>query len=106
MMAWAVILGVGAGSFLFRVGPLLLLQRAVLSEATDRAIRYAGLAAISALIAVSVRQAAHGSSVVPTVVAVAVGVVLALRGASMLRIILLGGGLYAGVLVVIGVLAR
>ena len=104
-MTWVVILAVGAGSYLFRVGPLLLLQHVVLSEATDRAIRHAGLAAIAALIATSAHHAAHGTSAVPSVVAVGVGVALALRRASMLRIILVGGGLYAAGSAVIAVLA-
>jgi branched-subunit amino acid transport protein len=95
MTTWLVIIAVGAGSFLMRLGPLLLLQRAELSEQTDRWIRYAGLAAISALIATSTRQAAHGASLLPALLAVGVGVGLAARRASMLRLIGIGGGLYA-----------
>ena len=105
-MTWVVILAVGAGSYLFRVVPLLLLQRVALSESTDRAIRHAGLAAIAALIATSAHHAAHGTSVVPSVMALGVGVGLALRRASMIRIVLVGSGLYAAASAAIAVLAR
>ena len=36
-MTWLVILAVGAGSFVFRLGPLLVLQRVALSDRGDRA---------------------------------------------------------------------
>jgi branched-subunit amino acid transport protein len=104
MTTWAVIVVVGVGSFVLRVAPLLALQRAVLSGVVDRTIRHAGLAAIAGLIATSVRHAADGPAVVPTLLAVAVGTGLAVRGRSMLRIIGTGGGIYAGALVVFGVL--
>ena len=105
-MMWVVVLAVGAGSFLFRLGPLLVLRKAVLSERTDRSIRHAGLAAISALIALSSRQAAHGASLLPVLLAVGVGAALAARRASMLRLIVVGGGLYAGAVVGIGLLVQ
>jgi branched-subunit amino acid transport protein len=103
MTTWAVIGAVGVGSFVLRVAPLLVLQRAMLSDPVDRTIRHAGLAAIAGLIATSMRHAAHGSSVVPTLLAVTVGAVLAFRGGSMLRIIVSGGAIYAGASVVFGV---
>jgi branched-subunit amino acid transport protein len=106
MSAWLVIVAVGAGSFLFRAAPLLVLQRAKLSPSVDRSIRHAGLAAIAALIATSARHAAHGSSVAPALLAVAAGVVLGARRASMLRITLVGGGLYAAALAVVTVVSR
>jgi branched-subunit amino acid transport protein len=105
MTTWAVILAVSAGSLLFRVGPLLLLQRKRLSESSDRAIRYAGLAAIAGLIGMSVQHEAQGTSTAPTLLAVAVGAVLAARDGSILRILVVGGGSYAVALAVIG-LAR
>ena len=58
-------------------------------------IRHAGTAAITALIVVSTKQSATGDAVVPTVLAVAVAAVLAARGASMLRLLRIGGAIYA-----------
>jgi hypothetical protein len=43
--------------------------------------------------------------VVPTVLAVAVALVLAARGASMLRLLVIGGGIYACSAVVIDLLS-
>ena len=48
-MTWLVILAVGAGSFVFRLGPLLVFERISLTERGDRVIRHAGTAAITAL---------------------------------------------------------
>ena len=45
-MTWLVILAVGAGSFLFRVAPLLLLGRVPLGPRAEGAVRHAGLAAV------------------------------------------------------------
>ena len=103
MTTWAVILAVGIGSFVLRVTPLLVLQRATLSGSVDRIIRHAGLAAIAGLIAVSVRHAATGSSVIPTLLAVTIGTALAIRARSMLWIIGIGGGIYAGASIVLGI---
>jgi branched-subunit amino acid transport protein len=103
---WLVILAVGAGSFAFRLVPLLVLQRATLSERTDRVIRHAGTAAIAALIALSTRQAAQQGTMVPAMLAVGAGVVLAARRASMLQIIVVGGALYAAGVIVLTLVAR
>ena len=93
-MTWVVVLAVGAGSFLFRAGPLLALQRTQLGPRADRVIRHGGLAAVTALIATSTRRSATGDVTVPTLVAVAVGVVLGVRGASMVRLLVIGGAAY------------
>ncbi len=105
-MTWLVILGVGLGSFVFRLGPLLALERVSLSERGHRWIRHAGTGALTALIVVSTRHAATGSSALPTVLAMAAAVVLVARGASMLRLVLYGGGVYAGAIILLGLLAR
>ncbi len=94
-MTWFVIVAVGLGSFAFRLGPLLLFQRVTLSERGDRLVRQAGMSAIVALIVVSTRNEASGSVAVPTILAVAVGTVLAARGASMVRLLMCGGAVYA-----------
>ena len=104
-MTWVVIVAVGLGSFLLRLGPLLVLQRVSLPARGDRAIRHAGTAAIAALIVVATKHGATGGGALPTVVAVAVAGVLAARGASMLRLLAVGGGIYACIVVVMSMLA-
>ncbi len=98
-MIWVVIFAVGAGSYVFRLGPLLLLERVSLSERSDRVIRYAGISAITALIATSSRQHATGTAVVPTVLALAAAIALAARGAPMMLLLAGGGGIYAATVV-------
>ena len=102
MTTWIAIVAVGVGSFVLRAAPLLMLQRVTLSDQVDRIIRHAGVAAIAGLIATTVRHAAHGSTTVPTLLAVAFGTWLAVRGGSMMRIIGTGGAIYAGALVAFG----
>jgi branched-subunit amino acid transport protein len=106
IVTWVVVLAVGAGSFVFRLGPLLLLQRISLTGRADRVIRHAGTAAITALIVVSTKSSATGTGAIPTLLAVAAGVVLAARGVSLLRLVVCGGGIYACSLLVVDLLAR
>jgi branched-subunit amino acid transport protein len=103
-VTWIVVLTVGVGSYLFRVGPLLAIQRMTLPPRAERVIRHAGTAAITALIVVAGKQSAAGGSVLPTILALAAGIGLACRGAAMTRILVVGGALYAGVAVGIGLL--
>ena len=105
-MTWLVMIAVGLGSYLFRLGPLLVLQRVSLSDRADQLIRHAGTAAITALIVVSTKQSATGSAAVPTVIAVSVAAVLAARRASMLRLLTIGGAIYAGSLVAMAAITR
>jgi branched-subunit amino acid transport protein len=105
-MTWLVILTVGAGSFMFRLGPLLVFERVTLSERGDRLIRHAGTAAITALIVTTTKHSATGDAVVPTLLAVGVGVAFAARGASMVRLLLFGGAAYACSAIVLDLLAR
>jgi branched-subunit amino acid transport protein len=105
-MTWVVILAVGAGSFAFRLGPLLVFERVSLTERGDRVIRHAGTAAITALIVVTTKHSATGGAVIPTLLAVAAALVLAARGASMMRLLLFGGATYACSAIVVGLLAR
>jgi branched-subunit amino acid transport protein len=104
MSTWIAVVLVGLGSFVFRLGPLLLLERRQLTEGADRAIRHAGTAAITALIAVSTVHSAAGGNALPTLAAVAVALLLAARGMSMLRTVLLGGAVYAAITIVLGLL--
>jgi branched-subunit amino acid transport protein len=105
-VTWIVIVAVGIGSFLFRVVPLLALARVTFSERTDRWIRHAGTAAVTALIAVSTQRQATGRATVPTVLAVGTAAVLAARGSSMVRLLILGGAVFAGGMLAADVLAR
>ena len=105
-MTWVVILAVGLGSYVFRLGPLLLLERVSLSERGDRVIRDAGTAAITALIVAASKQSASGSAALPTVLAVAMAIVLAARGASMLRLLVFGGAIYASSVILVDLLTR
>ena len=105
-MTWVVLLAVGLGSYAFRLAPVLLFQRVTLSERGDRMIRDAGTAAITALIALSAKQSAATGSVAPVLCAMAVGLVLAARGASMFVLLVVGGATYAGALIVMNVLGR
>lgn len=105
-MTWIVMLAVGFGSFLFRLGPLLVFQRISLTERGDRVIRHAGFAAITALIVVSTKHAATESAAMPTVLALAAAIVLAIRGATMLRLLVGGGGVYVCAVVMMDLLTR
>ena len=105
-MTWIVILAVGVGSFVFRLGPLLVIERIRLTDRADRAIHHAGTAAITALIVMSTKHSATGSAVIPTMLAVAAGIVLAARGTSMVRPLLCGGGIYACSVIVMDLLGR
>jgi branched-subunit amino acid transport protein len=99
-MTWLVMLAVGAGSYVFRVGPLFLLQRIAPSERASRLIRNAGTAVITALIVVAAKGNATGTATVPTLLAMAVAVVLAARGASMMRLLAGGGSAYVLTMVI------
>ena len=104
-MTWIVMIAVGVGSYLFRLVPLLVLRRVTLSDRADQLIRHAGTAAITALIVLSTKQSATGSAAVPALLAVSVAAVLAARRASMLRLLAVGGAIYAGSLVAVAAIA-
>src|SRR5260370_1312690 len=55
IMTWVVILAVGAGSFVFRLGPLLAFERITLGERGDRLIRNPGTAALTPFIVAPTR---------------------------------------------------
>jgi len=103
-VTWLVMLAVGAGSFVFRVGPQLLFQRSSLSERADRVIRQAGIAAITALIVVSTKSTATGSATVPTLAALVAAIALAAHGASMIRLLFVGGGIYAASVIAVSLI--
>ena len=90
MTAWLVIVAVGLGSYALRVGPLLLRDRFEPSPATDDLIRHAGTAALSALAVTSVLRVSAGGLSASTMASLLVGAALALRGASMRRVVVAG----------------
>ena len=90
---WLAILGVGVGSYLLRVIPLVVLPRVSVPPSFDRVVRHAGLAAITALLVASMSAQANGD-LRPTLVAA----VIAIRGVSMLYVVLVGGLVYVAVL--------
>lgn len=104
-MTWLAILAVGAGSFLFRVAPLLLLEHRELGPRSERFIRHAGLAAVTALVGTSTAHSADGGHVLPTLIAVAVALAATLRGRSMVRTVVAGGAAFAFVLLGLRLLA-
>jgi branched-subunit amino acid transport protein len=105
-MMWLVIVAVGLGSLGFRLGPLLLLQRLPVGERGERVLRHAATAAITALIVNSIRQGTRGDAAVPLFAAVGVATVVAARGWSMLRLLLLGGAVYTAATVALHLAAR
>lgn len=94
-MTWVTMVLVGLGSYAFRVTPLLVLPRLTLSPRVERAVRHGGSSAITALVVASVAHRGSTGDLGPTLLAVGVGLVLAMRGASMLRIVIIGGSAYA-----------
>ena len=91
---WLAIVGVGIGSYLLRVIPLVVLPRVSVPPAFDRVVRHAGLAAITALLVASITGRASGE-LAPTVIAVVVASVLAIRRVSMVIVVSVGGLVYA-----------
>ncbi|MGD9998236.1 MAG: AzlD domain-containing protein [Ilumatobacteraceae bacterium] len=97
---WVVIVAVGAGSYLLRVGPLLVLQRKALPARFEATVRAAGVAAIAGLVATSGTDAAHDGRMIPTLVAMAGGIVASTRRAPMAVVLGVGGALYLAALLV------
>lgn len=105
-MTWIVVLAVGAGSFLLRVMPLLLLERRPLGPVGERTVRHAGIAAITGLIAVSTTHSAERGNALPALLALAAAMSITVRGHSMVRTVLTGSAVYATALVAIDLITR
>jgi branched-subunit amino acid transport protein len=95
MTLLAVMVLVGAGSYLLRVLPLLLANRIRLSTRVERVLADAVLAALAALLATAVHRLVTGSlspglTPVAGYAALAVGAAVALRGGSIGRVALAG----------------
>ena len=96
MTAWIVVICIGIGSLAFRVAPLAFAGRST-PPRTSRLIKDAGVAATAAITVAAFDRAAQSGDVAALAVAGIVGFVLALRGASMLRVVAVGAGLFIAV---------
>jgi branched-subunit amino acid transport protein len=99
---------VAAGSFAFRIGPLLAADRTRLVAALERRLRFAAPAATAALAvrALDARMSAGGAQAdVATVAAVVIGLALALRGRSLAVVAAAGVGGAVAVEAALAVLA-
>lgn len=94
MTSWGVFLAVGVGSYLMRVVPLLVGARVDWTPRTERAVQHAGIAAIVALITSATIHAGADATTPVAVLAVLVGVIVAVRGGSMLRTVVVGTGVF------------
>jgi branched-subunit amino acid transport protein len=90
MSAWIAIIAVGLGSYGMRVGPLLLRNHFEPPPVVDELIRYAGTAAVTALLVTSCLRVVDRGPVLPVVAALAVGSVLAWRAKPMYAIVVAG----------------
>jgi branched-subunit amino acid transport protein len=99
MTTWLVIVAVGAGSYVFRVLPIILDRGRASSPRFERAIAHAGTAALAALTVAGLRRGSPTAGDVPGLVcAAAAALAFAVRGASMVRVLLAGSIAYAVVL--------
>lgn len=89
MTAWIAVICIGIGSLAFRITPLAFAGRST-SPRTSRLIKDAGAAATAAITVASFDRASHSGDVAALAAAGVVGFVLALRGASMLRVVVCG----------------
>lgn len=94
-MTWIVIVSVGIGSYALRALPIFAGGRLLASPPVERLIAHAGTAALAALIATGLRSGAVGGDAAPALVAATAALVVAIRGASMLRVLFAGAGGFA-----------
>lgn len=95
---WAAVLLVGAGSYLMRLLPLLLVGRLAVPDRVALALRDAGTAAIASLLVGSVTAVGRSPDTAgPVVLAVALSVasVLAVTGRAVVLVVLGGAAAYA-----------
>jgi branched-subunit amino acid transport protein len=94
MTTWLAVAGVGLGSYALRLVPLLVGERLRWSDRIERAMDRAGLAALTALVVSGLQHHEGGDgpwSMLWTLAAVTVAVVVARRGRSLLWVV--GAGL-------------
>ena len=90
MSAWIAIVAVGLGSYGMRVGPLLLRNHFEPPAVVDELIRYAGTAAVTALLVASCLRVVQRGPLLPVVAALGIGTILARRGKPMYAIVVVG----------------
>jgi branched-subunit amino acid transport protein len=94
--AWLVVVAVGVGSYVARAVPVVVGARWLRAPRVVEAIEHAGTAALAALIAIGLRHGATTPADALTVgLAAAVAVVVAVRGAPMHTVLLVGAIAYA-----------
>jgi branched-subunit amino acid transport protein len=86
---WLVILAVAMGSYALRSLPLFAVGRLAPSERVERSLERAGAAALMALATTTVADAGAGWAPAP-ILALAAGAVVAVRGASLARVLGVG----------------
>jgi branched-subunit amino acid transport protein len=92
--AWIAVICIGLGSLAFRIAPLAFADRTA-SPRVNRMIKDAGVAAVAAITVSSFDRAAQAGDVPALAVAGAIALLLTLRGASMLKVVAVGLGVYA-----------
>ena len=100
MTAWIAVLCIGLGSLAFRITPLAFAGRTA-SARVSRVIKDAGVAAVGAITVSSFDRAAQLGDVTALAAAGVVGLVLTVRGASMLRVVAVGVGVYVALSVLL-----
>ena len=92
MLTWWAVLLSGAAAYACRLLPLLGADRVRLGPRAAAGFRHAGVGALTALVVLAVLPAGAGAGPpLPLLAGVAVGAVLALRGRSMVWVVLAGG---------------
>ena len=100
MTAWLAVGLVGAGSYAFRVVPLLLADRWTPGPRVARGLRHSGIAALAAIAASSLHSPSLTGSPGATAAALsalAVGAELARRGSSMAMVVGAGAATHAAI---------
>jgi branched-subunit amino acid transport protein len=105
MTAWLAVGLVGAGSYGFRLVPLLLADRWTPGPRLEAGLRHAGIAALAAIAATSVRAPSltgDAASAVATAAAIGVGAVAARRRWPMVALVAAGAAAHLGTTLLLG----
>ena len=104
MAVWIAVLAVGAVTLAVRLLPFLVVERFALPVWAGDTLRHAGTGAITALIVLAALGGRGAGPHAAVLLTVAVGVLLAWRGWSMIRVVLAGACAYAATLGVLALL--
>lgn len=104
MTSWLVVLGVGLGSYLFRLVPLAIGEQVARSDRVQRIVHHAGTAALTALVVTSLLHVASAASagtggatpgaLLTVALAALASTLVAIRGRSMLAVVAAGSACY------------